>query len=335
MTNPIPDHIDFQIHSWEQVPPGTRELRYEVFVQEQKVPEEIELDEQDASAMHVVATTASKEVIGCARFFPKENNVVYIGRMAVKKAYRNQGLGDKMLKKAIEGGIVAYQASQFALSAQSHALDFYARNGFLVNSDEYLEAGIPHIKMVLSAPKNLLHALEEKTLYQHGKTPLVAGEDPASWFFGTPDLGNELATCCLFGDIQNIDVFDTDLSHTLYQSSAFIDQLSEVTRTHRRCRVRILLCDDQTIARRPHPLIELARRLTSKISLKVVSTDYPTDDECYLLAGRYNLFYRKCPSEIAGFCDFNRPDRVKVYRDKFDEMWKRAKRSREFNTFGL
>ena len=61
----------------------------------------------------------------------------------------------------------------------------------------------------------------------------------------------------------------------------------------------------------------------------MVDTDYPTEDVAYLLAGRYNLLYIAIIHVKLGFCDFNRPDRVHSYRDKFDEMWKRARKEPE------
>lgn len=152
MNSTEPIRTQIELFDWESIPVGTRELRRAVFVGEQKVPEEIELDERDRHALHVVARLETGEVIGCARFFNTDPGTVSIGRMAVAQDFRGKGLGHQLLYKAIEEGVRIHNAEQFALSAQVHAIDFYAQFGFLITSEEYFEAGIAHRKMALLLP---------------------------------------------------------------------------------------------------------------------------------------------------------------------------------------
>lgn len=127
--------------SWEQARPHAAPIRFTVFVEEQMVPAEIELDEHDASSVHAVAFDGERAV-GTGRLLPDG----HIGRMAVLKEARNRGVGalmlEKLTDKARELGF-----AEVALSAQIHASRFYRRHGFVEEGPEYMEAGIRHQAM--------------------------------------------------------------------------------------------------------------------------------------------------------------------------------------------
>lgn len=131
--------------NWEAAREKLRAVRHSVFVQEQNVPEELEWDEADERAYHVLATSADGKPIGTGRL----KLDCHIGRMAVLSAWRGRGVGSTILRTLVdlaekEGcGVVR-------LHAQTHALEFYAKYGFSVVSDEFDEAGIPHRVMQLT-----------------------------------------------------------------------------------------------------------------------------------------------------------------------------------------
>jgi predicted GNAT family N-acyltransferase len=121
-------------------------IRLRVFVREQGVPEEIELDRDDRRAVHLLAAIRGKPV-GTARIVIK-NGRAKVGRMAVLKRYRGQGVGKALLKRAIEsarkpGVKIIY------LHAQVPVVGFYEKMGFRCVGRVFSEAGIPHRKMVL------------------------------------------------------------------------------------------------------------------------------------------------------------------------------------------
>jgi predicted GNAT family N-acyltransferase len=121
-------------------------LRIEVFVEEQKVPPDLELDELDRSAIHMVSFHDGK-IVGCGRIVMTSEHA-HIGRVAVKKTYRNQGVGKQlmlvMMKVAAEKG-----ASEIILHAQVQVIPFYESLGFSGHGDIFLDAGIEHIEMNL------------------------------------------------------------------------------------------------------------------------------------------------------------------------------------------
>lgn len=116
-------------------------IRTDVFINEQKVPYELEWDEHDKDSIHILAYYKSKPV-ATARLL-KDG---HIGRMAVLKDYRNQHIGENMLKFLLD---IANKNSinTIELSAQEHAIEFYKKYGFSVISDVYMDAGIPHYDM--------------------------------------------------------------------------------------------------------------------------------------------------------------------------------------------
>lgn len=120
------------------------DIRRTVFIEEQKVPENLEWDESDDDCTHILATDNNNKPVGTARITADG----HIGRMAVLKAHRNHGIGSAMLKQLIDHAR-ALELSRVYLHAQLTAMPFYARHGFVTISDEFIDAGIPHKAMQL------------------------------------------------------------------------------------------------------------------------------------------------------------------------------------------
>lgn len=129
------------VGSWEALAGSVTPIRFRVFVEEQGVPAEMELDEFDAVSCHVVALADGKPV-GTGRLLPDG----HIGRMAVLACWRGRGVGTALLEALILEA--SHQGMTWlALSAQTHALDFYTRFGFKPEGEVYDEAGLPHQAM--------------------------------------------------------------------------------------------------------------------------------------------------------------------------------------------
>ncbi len=117
-------------------------VRNAVFVDEQKVPAELEIDAQDPLSQHALALDDAGNPIGAGRLTPDRR----IGRMAVLPQWRGHGVGEALLQALVDR---ARQLGWGALSlhAQLHARAFYARNGFLPEGATFEEAGIAHQTM--------------------------------------------------------------------------------------------------------------------------------------------------------------------------------------------
>jgi len=127
---------------WERARAEAAPIRFKVFVEEQRVPLEIEVDAHDATSIHALAYAEDGGAIGTGRLLPDG----HIGRMAVRKEWRGRGVG-----AAILGALIAEARrlghAEVALSAQTHALEFYRRFGFVAEGEVYDDAGIPHQAM--------------------------------------------------------------------------------------------------------------------------------------------------------------------------------------------
>lgn len=128
---------------WNSHQKQLSEIRKAVFVEEQCVPVEMELDEYDLSAIHFLAVTDDKQTaIGTARLL----NDGHLGRMAVLKPYRQQSVGWTMLLAAINFA-QSHSYPALFLNAQTSAAGFYEKAGFAKEGEEFMDAGIPHIRM--------------------------------------------------------------------------------------------------------------------------------------------------------------------------------------------
>ena len=128
--------------SWERLGEDATRVRYAVFVEEQKVPVEIELDASDPQCVHAVAYAPDGAAVGTGRLLPD----AHIGRMAVLSECRGQGVGSLILRRLVECARQRGDA-EVVLSAQTHAQAFYAAHGFVPEGDLYLDAGIEHVLM--------------------------------------------------------------------------------------------------------------------------------------------------------------------------------------------
>jgi len=126
------------------------DIRMRVFVQEQGVPAEIELDRDDNRAIHFLALVSGKPA-GTARLV-KNRGAVKIGRMAVLKPFRRKGVGKTLLRQAIATAKKLH-ANKIYLHAQVAVTGFYEKQNFRCAGPIFDEAGIPHRKMVLKNKK--------------------------------------------------------------------------------------------------------------------------------------------------------------------------------------
>ncbi len=132
---------DLQIMSWQKAQHRAYPVRYTVFVQEQGVPEELELDEDDITAWHAVLLVDGVAV-GTGRLTASGK----IGRLAVLEKYRKHGYGSKLMGALMNHGL-ANGITHFYLHAQTSAQSFYENLGFKANGPEFIEAGIAHLRM--------------------------------------------------------------------------------------------------------------------------------------------------------------------------------------------
>ena len=124
-----------------------RRLRREVFIEEQGVAEADEVDDLDDQAIHLLALRDGQPV-GSARLLTC-GETGKVGRVCVLRQARGTGLGAALMRAAVAEFAAMAGVRRVKLGAQTHALGFYQRLGFVAVGPEYLDAGIPHREMVL------------------------------------------------------------------------------------------------------------------------------------------------------------------------------------------
>ncbi|MBP8263624.1 GNAT family N-acetyltransferase [Pseudomonas fluvialis] len=134
--------VHVRLADWHKDNAALRRIREAVFINEQSVAPELEWDSEDSQAIHFLALEDDYP-IGTARLLSDG----HIGRVSVLRDWRGLKVGERLMQAAIAEAEQRGLRQQ-RLSAQVHATAFYERLGFRIVSDEYLEAGIPHVDML-------------------------------------------------------------------------------------------------------------------------------------------------------------------------------------------
>lgn len=132
--------------SWDQLGEAAGNVRREVFIEEQRIPKELEWDEHDATAVHAVARNRLGQAVATGRLVSESSGVGRIGRMAVHRVLRGGGHGAAVLR-ALEEAAAARGDREVTLHAQRSAEAFYLGLGYLPHGEPFEEAGIAHIEM--------------------------------------------------------------------------------------------------------------------------------------------------------------------------------------------
>jgi predicted GNAT family N-acyltransferase len=133
--------LRIELLDWQSARAEAAPIRYAVFVEEQGVPLEMELDEHDPASLHALAFDGGAAV-GTGRLLPD----AHIGRMAVRREFRGRGVGSAILLRLCEAARSRGER-EVVLAAQLHALEFYRAHGFEAYGAVYQDAGIPHQNM--------------------------------------------------------------------------------------------------------------------------------------------------------------------------------------------
>jgi len=154
--------------SWKKSHRKLSEVRRKVFIEEQQVAEELEWDKYDTECFHILLTDKKNNAIATGRM--KKNG--HIGRMAVLKQYRNQGIGSAILNKLTD---IARRNdfSELYLHAQTSAIGFYQKHDFIICSEEFMDAGILHKTMKKDLSSRLKHS--ETNLSSRPQRSVVEG----------------------------------------------------------------------------------------------------------------------------------------------------------------
>ena len=292
--------INIQIlpRRWNDDSAALAAIRREVFIDEQNVPEDLEWDGEDTYARHWLALI-NNEPVGTVRLLRNG----HVGRMAVRKAWRNQGIGAALLR-AVIGEAFAQDLRELFLHAQTHAVDFYARHGFIAEGPEFMDAGIPHRTMRL-----LLHP-QRRLGQDHGRFAVTRPREVAL------DLVQQAQ--------RHVRILSNALDPDIYDNAELAAALSQLVRNYRGADIRILIVDSSGLAQTSHALVALAKRLSSAIKIRKINAPNEVLPENYLIADGRGLLCLSLRETALSWADYNNKPLANEYTQTFDEMWNHA-----------
>lgn len=282
-----------------------RAVREAVFVREQRVPPELELDAHDPHSVHVLASDADGAPIGTGRLTPERR----IGRMAVLPEWRGRGVGAAMLAALTEAAR-ARGWSELVLHAQVGALPFYARHGYLPVGARFVEAGIQHQSM----RRKLDGAAAIETREEAAATVLALAHATR----------------------RRLRIYSRALDPGLFDAPPVLDALRRLAVRGGGIEVRVLLQDAATPRSEQAPLLSLAQRLSSVLLLREV--DDPVDrgePSAYVANDAGGYYFRALGHRFDGETDLAAPGRARQLCEGFDRVWERARPCTELRALGL
>ena len=289
-----------------------RSIREPVFVIEQQVPIEEEWDALDPHCQHVIARDAQHQPIGTGRLTPERK----IGRMAVLRDWRGRGVGDALLQ-ALIARARELGWTEVSLNAQVGALGFYEKFGFVPYGERFEEAGIQHLAMRL--------ALDPTPPAPRRPARVRGAATPAQDFEGldaTLKAVRNLANAAR----RDLVVYTRDLEPSVYADPGVLDALKAFAVAGRGGSIRILVQDPTAAQRQPHPLIALAQRLPSVISLRTPQEPEELQYPSVFVANDVDGYlFRLLGSRHEGDWSPALPGRSRQIVELFQRTWERAR----------
>ncbi len=292
-------------------------VRDAVFVKEQGVPQELEWDGLDAEATHFLAINEAGQALGCARLLDSGQ----IGRMAVVESQRRSGIGRRLLDAAIDRARQDGHDQVF-VHAQTEVARFYREAGFLAEGKEFMEADIPHIAMRMMLP------LEFQRSGEPLASPVIVPQDSDAddaqaelrHVHGEPECIDAL-TACIAEPTRSLLIYSQYLDHTLFDRPEIVDGLSTFVRSAPPATLRILLHSSQPIVSRGHKLLELARRIDSKIEIRKVPDELASDVHTYLVWDLRGYWLMPDYRDYDGLANLYDPVQSSRLTERFDYLW--------------
>lgn len=321
------NEIRIQIADWHSTD-ALRQIRQAVFVDEQRVPAELDWDEHDPQATHFLMLDGDRP-IGTARLLADG----HIGRVAVLPDWRRRGYGAQLML-AVMNDARHQGFQQLELSAQVHATAFYGRLGFIVASAPYLEAGIAHVDMTWKSEASELAPIDFVSPGRFdiinpnvGSTPryapntdLILGDDPA---LQEIDENTALPLACnlVLQVRRSLIIHGAEQASWLFNRRDFVDCCEQLIAARPKCRIRILLQDVPRDFLFGHSLVQLMHRFPSFCEIRKQNPELPRASQVYLLADGEGILMLPRSSVRQGFVRARSPDQVKRWSSSFDELW--------------
>ncbi|HSG91300.1 MAG TPA: GNAT family N-acetyltransferase [Pseudomonadales bacterium] len=322
---------------WDSEETLVRSLRNRVFVREQQVPQALEWDGQDEDAVHLLAFDHRGDAIGTARLLPSGQ----IGRMAVLPERRGFGIGRALLDAAVQAARDRGDYEVF-LNAQTHALGFYEAAGFRATGDTFEEAGIAHQRMDLALgiafEPPAVGGLEVVKAQAERKPYELPGLDECSrevvMLEGPSEVRDAIVQLCSHAR-RELQILSPELDPKLFDDAELVEILSNFARRHEQSRVTILIHDSRRMVQDGHRLLELSRRLSTSISIRLVHPDMRDREDTLVVADRIGLVNLPRHGFAQGFLNLNDSPLANQYARLFERLHDHAQFDPHLRTLSI
>lgn len=329
------DEIFVLTVAWDKRSQELHAIRHAVFVEEQSVSAEEEFDGQDEHCLHFLAVNQAGVALGCARL--QANGKVE--RMAVLENSRHLGIGRKLLTSVIESATTSGLTDLY-LHAQLHAEPFYRRMGFLPQGETFVEANIDHVRMTLALAIPFARTIAPRAT----ATPSTRPEQPTA-AANTTDLGQTsfngreeaLAALALYvtKPRRTLYLYSQHLDNSLFDNSDVIAGLSAFVRAAPPNQLKVLIHSSELAVARGHRLVELARRLESKVEIRLVPNDMASEERTFLCWDNKGFWLLPDYSNYSGQTNDADPVLASRLAGEFERTWQRSLSDPELRLLGL
>lgn len=299
-----------------------RAIREEVFIVEQKIPEDIEFDSIDPSCHHFLARTDEHAAIGTVRLSPDGK----IGRMAVLSEWRKQGVGKSLLVTVIDKAR-KLGLTEVSLNAQVPLTGFYEKFGFAKLGEVFKIANIPHqaMHLAITPAENFRRPSPKPLAASISLANFVSLEELTA---STIDLINHAA--------RQICIYTLDLEYGLYGQSDVINALKQFAIGRRGSEVNIIIHNVEDIQNQAHPLFDLAHRLPSSFTFRTpVELEDLKYSSAYFVNDRGGYLFRLFNNRNQGDWSPHLPARNRQLNEEFERVWQRCQPCTEFRALGI
>lgn len=320
---PIPADFHVEICDWANV--ADREaltaVREDVFILEQQVPRDMEIDGDDPRSAHVLARAANGTPIGTGRLAPGGR----IARMAVLQDWRGRGVGTSLLHALFDQARARGVAS-VSLHAQRDAVLFYVQHGFAVEGADFVEAGIPHVLM-----RRTLGAMPEPDRPSPPPPP-----EPRALRAATREELIGVTQTLLSGARHSMCVLVRELHPQLLNDTACTVELRRLAISGRGASIRVIAQDLARAMQEGSRLLELAQRLSSVIEMR-----RPLEDSdlayrsAFMCVDTCGYLFRPLESAMTAVGSTWAPGRHAELMRLFEEVWARSEPWPELRALGI
>jgi predicted GNAT family N-acyltransferase len=299
-----------------------RTVRDAVFVTEQNIPVEIEWDELDRHSMHLIARDSEHNPIGTGRLTPERK----IGRMAVLRAWRGQGVG-KSLMAALLNEAQKRGWPEVSLNAQLPVVGFYEQFGFVKEGEIFIEAGIPHQSMRLRLQPL---ATPKRRAVDAGRLSVPAIE------FDNLDAAISATLKIITEARRKLGIYTPNLEYPLYGHPDIVTALRQFAIRSENGSARIIVQDAAMARGQAHPLLELAQKRPSAFQFRMpVQPEDLQYSSAYIFNDRGGYLFRLFGDRYIGAWSPSLPGRNRQLTEEFERCWQRFQPCTELRVLNI